>query len=87
LWAALVVLMNQKLSRRLGFLNPLLYPINPPNGLRDITQGNNGAFSAGPGWDAATGKGTPMAMQLISALGTTTSTTAATASQKPVTAS
>jgi len=68
LWAGLVVLMNQKLGRRLGFLNPLLYPINPPNGLNDITQGNNGAFSAGPGWDATTGKGTPMAAQLINAL-------------------
>jgi kumamolisin len=68
LWAGLVVLMNQKLGRRLGFLNPLLYPINPPNGLRDITQGTNGAFSAGPGWDATTGKGTPMAAQLITAL-------------------
>ena len=68
LWAGLVVLVNQKLGRRLGFINPLLYPINPPDGLRDITQGNNGAYSAGPGWDATTGKGTPMAMQLISAL-------------------
>jgi kumamolisin len=68
LWAGLIVLMNQKLGRRLGFLNPLLYPINPPDGLRDITEGNNGAFSAGPGWDATTGKGTPMAPQLIAAL-------------------
>ena len=76
LWAALVVLMNQKLGRRLGFLNPLIYPINPPDGLRDITVGNNGAFSAGPGWDPTTGKGTPMAMQLITALTAATSTTA-----------
>jgi kumamolisin len=68
LWAGLVVLMNQKLGRRLGFLNPLIYPINAPNGVRDITQGNNGAFSAGPGWDATTGKGTPMAVQLITSL-------------------
>lgn len=91
LWAALIVLMNQKLGRRLGFLNPLLYPINPPDGLRDITQGNNGAFSAAPGWDPTTGKGTPMAMQLISALSAaTTTTTSATppsqsGSRKPVT--
>ena len=86
LWAALVVLMNQKLNRRLGFLNPLLYPLNPPDGLRDITQGNNGAFSAGPGWDPTTGKGTPMAMQLISALGAASTTAATTpATRKPVT--
>jgi len=93
LWAALVVLMNQKLGRRLGFLNPLLYPINPPDGLRDITQGNNGAYSAAPGWDPTTGKGTPMAMQLITALGAATATAAAAApapaagARKPVTAS
>ncbi len=68
LLAGLIVLMNQKLGRRLGFLNPLLYPINAPNGLRDITQGTNGAFSAGPGWDATTGLGSPMGTQLITAL-------------------
>ena len=59
LWAGLVVLLNQKLGRRLGFLNPTLYALAPHDGLRDITQGNNGAFSAGPGWDACTGLGTP----------------------------
>jgi kumamolisin len=93
LWAALIVLMNQKLGRRLGFLNPLLYPITPPDGLRDITQGNNGAYAAAPGWDPTTGKGTPMAMQLISVLAAATTTAAAaaptnpTGSPKPVTAS
>jgi kumamolisin len=69
LWAGLVVLLNQKLGRRLGFVNPALYAIKPPDGLRDITQGNNGAFSAGPGWDACTGKGTPVAGHLLQALG------------------
>jgi kumamolisin len=68
LWAGLVVLLNQKLSRPLGFVNAALYAITPPNGLRDITQGNNGAFSAGPGWDACTGKGTPVAGHLLQAL-------------------
>ena len=29
--------------------------------LRDITSGSNGAFSAGPGWDACTGLGVPSA--------------------------
>jgi kumamolisin len=80
LWAGLVVLMNQKLGSRLGFLNPLLYPINPPNGFRDITQGNNGAYSAGPGWDPTTGKGTPMATQLIAALSAAASAQTAVAS-------
>jgi kumamolisin len=63
-----VVLLNQKLGRRLGFINPALYSITPPNGLRDITQGSNGAFSAGPGWDACTGKGTPIGAKLLAVL-------------------
>lgn len=68
LWAGLIVLMNQKLNRRLGFINPLLYPIQPGNGFRDITQGNNGSFAAGPGWDATTGKGSPTATELLASL-------------------
>ena len=30
-------------------------------GFHDITSGNNGAYSAGPGWDACTGLGSPTA--------------------------
>jgi kumamolisin len=60
LWAGLVVLLNQKLGRRLGFVNPALCAIKPPDGVHDITQGNNSAFSAGPRWDARTGKGSPI---------------------------
>ncbi len=28
-------------------------------GFQDITSGNNGAYAAGPGWDACTGLGSP----------------------------
>lgn len=80
LWAGLVVLLNQKLGRRVGFLNPALYAAN--SGLRDITQGNNGAFSAGPGWDACTGVGTPTAA-LLPSLGGTTTTATASADSRP----
>jgi kumamolisin len=83
LWAGLVVLLNQKLGRRLGFVNPGLYAIKPPNGLRDITQGNNGAFSAGPGWDACTGKGTPIAGHLLQPLGTGGSAVAGSVDSQP----
>jgi kumamolisin len=56
LYAGLVALLNQKLGRPVGFLNPVLY--GPGRGaIRDITEGNNGAYSAGPGWDACTGLG------------------------------
>lgn len=56
LWAGLVARLNARRGRALGFLNPRLYPLGP---LRDITEGSNGAYSAGPGWDACTGLGSP----------------------------
>jgi kumamolisin len=33
-------------------------------GFHDVTSGNNGAFSAGPGWDACTGLGSPIGTAL-----------------------
>ncbi len=68
LWAALVVLLNQKLNRRLGFVNPQLYNIDQSSGFRDITMGNNGAYSATYGWDPCTGQGSPMGTQLLQGL-------------------
>ncbi len=68
LWAGLVARCNQLLNTRLGFLNPTLYSINQSNGFHDITQGNNGAFSATPGWDACTGQGTPIGTRLLQAI-------------------
>ncbi|HEY1742992.1 MAG TPA: peptidase S53, partial [Granulicella sp.] len=38
----------------------------------DITQGNNGAFSAGPGWDACTGLGSPIGYLVIQAIASAT---------------
>ncbi len=58
LWAGLVACLNQALTKPAGFLNPTLYALQPSSGVfRDITSGNNGAYSAGPGWDACTGLG------------------------------
>lgn len=61
LFAGLVALINQQLGKPAGFLNPLLYA-NAAKGssFRDIVSGNNGAYSAGPGWDACTGWGSPV---------------------------
>jgi kumamolisin len=67
LWAGLVVLLSQKLNRRLGFVNPTLYNLQA-SGFRDITMGNNGAYSAGFGWDPATGLGSPKGAQMLQAL-------------------
>ena len=70
LWAGLTALMNQKLGKPVGFLNPIIYGSLAGKGLfNDITSGNNGAFSAGPGWDACTGWGSPNGGKLLTALG------------------
>jgi kumamolisin len=39
------------------------------SGFHDITQGNNVAYQAGPGWDACTGNGSPDGAALLKALG------------------
>ncbi len=61
LWAALTARLVQSLGKPLGLLQPALYAgvtagvVQP--GFRDIINGNNGQFQAGPGWDACTGLG------------------------------
>jgi kumamolisin len=73
-WAACVALLAERLGRRPGFLNPLLYLSGFRAALRDVTDGNNdvGAgtafFQAGHGWDAVTGLGTPRGEALLAAL-------------------
>jgi kumamolisin len=57
LWAGLLARINQLAGKPVGYLHPQLY--QNPDALRDITQGNNGDFSASPGWDACTGLGSP----------------------------
>jgi kumamolisin len=70
LWAALIALLNQQLGKRIGFINPLLYALpEPGNGFNDITEGNNGSYSAGPGWDPCTGLGSPNGAALATLLG------------------
>jgi kumamolisin len=73
LWSALIALLNQKRGgQSLGFLNSTLYQnyqaLLQDKGLNDITQGNNGAYSAGPGWDACCGLGSPNGTNLATAL-------------------
>jgi len=71
LWSGLIALLNQKLGKPVGFLQPVLYGIPASAGaFHDITQGSNGAFSAGPGWDACTGLGSPSGAKLLAALNT-----------------
>jgi kumamolisin len=67
LWAGLIARINATNGRPVGFINPTLYAT--PVALRDITQGNNGDFAAGPGWDACTGLGSPNGGQIATLLG------------------
>jgi kumamolisin len=70
LWAGLIALINQSIGKPVGFVNPLLYQeAGTARDLSDITSGNNGAYSAGPGWDACTGLGSPIGTQVAAALG------------------
>jgi kumamolisin len=73
LWAGLVAVANQQLGSNVGLLQPAIYAAKAASTFNDITQGNNGAFSAGPGWDACTGLGSPIANKLIPLLAASTS--------------
>ncbi|WP_396898615.1 peptidase S53 [Mycolicibacterium sp.] len=75
LWAGIAAVMNQYLTgnggRALGDLNPSLYRIAggaPLPAFRDITLGGNAVATAGPGYDLATGLGTPDVSNLVNNL-------------------
>jgi kumamolisin len=72
LWSALIARLAQATGQRFGLFQPLVYagvsPGTEVEGFRDITSGNNGAYSAGPGWDACSGLGTPEGMDLLTRL-------------------
>ena len=75
LWAGLIALANQQNGVAAGFVNPTLYAAGAAKAFHDITQGNNGAFSAEPGWDACTGQGSPVGSAIIELLGAAAATT------------
>ncbi len=64
--AGLIARINQKTGKRLGSLNPTLYA--HPSTCRDIIHGNNGAYSASIGWDAASGLGVIDGGKLLAAV-------------------
>ena len=71
LWAGLIALLNQGTGRRLGYINPLLYKQDGRSGaFHNITNGNNSVpgvtgYTAGPGWNACTGWGSPDGQKLL----------------------
>jgi kumamolisin len=72
LWAALVCRLGEALGRPPGLVQPQLYAGltagQPAPGFRDVTSGGNGAYRAGPGWDACTGLGVPDGAALLTRL-------------------
>jgi kumamolisin len=72
LWAALISRLAQASGQRFGLIQPTLYAGVSPGagvaGFRGITTGNNGAYSAGPGWNACTGLGVPDGTALLTRL-------------------
>jgi len=77
LWAGLTSLMSQSRGQPVGDLqqptpnfNQLLYTVyrTVPLIVHDITQGNDGAYSAGVGWDECTGLGSPNGALLLASL-------------------
>ena len=73
LWAGLIALNNQQNGKSAGFIQPQIYAAKAASAFNDIVSGNNGAFSAGPGWDACTGLGSPIGSKLIALLGASAS--------------
>jgi kumamolisin len=73
LWAALICRLAQAGGTPFGMIGPRLYAGvtagTAAPGFHDITSGNNGAYQAGPGWDACTGLGSPDGTALATRLG------------------
>ena len=75
LWAALVADAVQGCSSAPGLLDPVLYGAGASSAFNDVTTGNNSlfggvdpAYGAGPGYDLATGWGSPRAVALLALL-------------------
>jgi subtilase family serine protease len=75
LWASLAALADSSCGSPIGLANPALYATEStsPSDFDDVTSGNNSydgvtGFSAGSGYDEASGLGTPVASSLVPAL-------------------
>ncbi|HTT74742.1 MAG TPA: S53 family peptidase [Candidatus Binataceae bacterium] len=74
-WAGISMLIQQELDTRPGLINSALYQLGPSGakaGIRDVTSGNNSyngvkGYAAVPGYDQASGWGTPDIADFVSA--------------------
>jgi kumamolisin len=71
-WAGFCAIINEARSQSglgpVGMLNPRIYPLIGSSCFRDVTQGSNGDYNAGSGYDEVTGIGTPQVGALLSSL-------------------
>jgi kumamolisin len=70
LWAGLIAVANAQNGKSAGLIQPAIYAAKGKAAFNDITSGTNYSgsptgFSAGPGWDACTGLGSPIGTKLI----------------------
>jgi subtilase family serine protease len=78
LWAGVIALADQQAGHHLGFVNPAIYRIAGSSAyhraFHDVVTGDNSilwptgvftGYTAGPGWDAVTGWGSPDAQYLV----------------------
>ena len=72
IWAGFCALANEARSKvslgAMGLLNPRIYPFLGTSNFRDVTSGNNGAYSSAAGYDQVTGLGVPVVNTLIQTL-------------------
>jgi kumamolisin len=76
LWAGLIAIINAALLENVGFVNPAIYAlgssvfrdIDPPPGPTNNSNAGIPGYTAGPGWDACTGWGSPRGTALLAGL-------------------
>jgi kumamolisin len=85
LWAGLFALINEQCGKPAGFIHPVLY--GNPSAFQNVTIGDNKSggigYSAGPGWDACTGLGSPDGAALLKAFQSIGGKPAAAAAKRP----
>src|SRR5262249_37494023 len=66
LWGGVIAPVKQLQRPAVGFLQSKHHAT--PGRFHDIPEGNNGGFTARPGWDACTGLGSPIGSKLTGLL-------------------
>jgi kumamolisin len=89
LWAGLIALANAQNGKSAGFIQPAIYAAKATSAFNDITSGTNYSgtpvgFTAGPGWDACSGLGSPIGTKLIATINPTSTGTSKKPTKKPI---